>query len=246
MKGTMTDATPHTYEVTKRAYGKGHVYSIDGEKVERVTNIVRDIVAKGSGFDRWLRLDTVKGFQRLIAETPDADYRTQPPWEVMRSFPRDRSPLERGTAVHEAIEHGNFDPAEHHPEDQGYVRAAAAFHDANDLKAEAQELIVGSKQYRYAGTLDWRGSLNGESVLLDWKTFTRDGGKPYESYYLQLAAYETASLEMGYEPTSNQFIVALYPSGDYSLFPNLARPGDWIDAIGWYSQLVDLRERMAA
>lgn len=230
------------YEITKVPKGRGHTYAIDGEECERVTNIVRAIISKGGGFEWFLKTDAIAGFQRLLRENPTADYTTQSPRDLLKWSRPARGPMDRGTAVHAAIEIGDFEPSNFHPDDQGYVKAAAAFHADHELVPEAQELIVGSKQYAYAGTLDWRGSLDGRSVILDWKT----SKAAYAEYHLQLAAYEVASVEMGFDPTDAQLIVLLRPDGTYEAVETVADAGDWLCALDWYRALTNVQERVAA
>lgn len=235
------------YEVTKRKHGRGHVYEIDGEKVERVTQIIKTILAKGGGFERWLQLDAVERFQRLIIENEKADWTTQTPSDILKwSKGGARDPLARGTAVHKAAETQDFEIAKYHPADQGYVTAVARFFQEEQPIIHEQELVVGSKELGYAGTLDAHGELGNHMVLLDWKTANKAGTKPYAEYHLQLSAYELASVEMGYEPTDRQLIVMLYPDGEYAKFTARATPDHWRAAMAWYGQLAAVQEAIAA
>jgi hypothetical protein len=49
-----------------------------------------------------------------------------------------------------------------------------------------QEILMVSEQYRYGGTPDAIGELDGKLILLDWKT----SNAVYQDYLIQLAAYK--------------------------------------------------------
>lgn len=54
------------------------------------------------------------------------------------------------------------------------------------LEVLAQEVSLVSREYRYGGTLDAVGWVNGELCLLDWKS----SNALYADYLLQIAAYK--------------------------------------------------------
>lgn len=54
------------------------------------------------------------------------------------------------------------------------------------LLSDYQELQLVSPEYRFGGTPDAIGEINGEVVLLDWKT----SNSVYQDYLIQLAAYQ--------------------------------------------------------
>jgi hypothetical protein len=64
------------------------------------------------------------------------------------------------------------------------------------------EQPVWSEYYEYAGTMDLLAEVNGEPMLLDWKT----GKRIYEEAYLQNAAYRFALEEMGLVPHTDERI----------------------------------------
>lgn len=222
------------YTVEKRKHGRGHIYEIDGVKMPRVTEICKTIVAKGGGFERWLQLDAIQRFQRILEEQPDADWTTQKASDILKwSAGAARSPLDRGTAVHRAAETQDFDIGNYHPGDQGYVRALAKFFEEEKPEITDQELKVGSKKLGYAGTLDARGFIGEDSVIWDYKT----SKAAYAEYHFQVAAYEYASIEMGYGPTHRQLIVLLREDGSYEKVGSRVAPVDWPKAMAWYDLL---------
>lgn len=62
----------------------------------------------------------------------------------------------------------------------------------NGFKADAGELTVYSDCYGYAGTLDCKGKIGDEIIIIDFKTSKRI----YKEAYLQISAYADAYCEM--------------------------------------------------
>ncbi len=234
------------YAITKRAHGRGHIYEIDGQRVPRVTTILDTIIAKGGAFRSWLQRDAIQRFQKLLLEHPEGDWSTQAPGDILKWALPVRTPLDRGGEVHRALESGDLDYRHYHAEVQPYIRAAARFMAEEAPEVESVETIIGSKSLSYAGTCDARGSLGGKRAIWDYKTANRAGSEPYLQYHLQLAAYELAWQEMGYEPTERQLVIMLYPDGEYAKFSSIARPHDWQEAMSWYERVVDLSQQMSA
>jgi hypothetical protein len=91
-----------------------------------------------------------------------------------------------GTLVHEAIEARlNGLPI---PSPENGAQAIGAFlkwEEQNNIEIVQQEIQLVSEEYRYGGTLDAVGIVDGTYVLLDWKT----SKGVYKNYLLQLAAY---------------------------------------------------------
>lgn len=74
-----------------------------------------------------------------------------------------------------------------------------------DLKPIAVEQTVYSETHGYAGTMDLLALVNGEAVVLDWKT----GKAVYNEAHLQNAAYRHAIREMGHGDPKKGLIVRL-------------------------------------
>jgi hypothetical protein len=101
----------------------------------------------------------------------------------------------RGTAVHQAIHYFNehdldvLDFAETFPAYAGYVQSWIRLMDSGRLRTVLCEHRVASLRPRYAGTLDWIGTLDGEAALIDFAT-----GHPEDvCKHLQTAAYVLAA-----------------------------------------------------
>ncbi len=101
-----------------------------------------------------------------------------------------------GTLVHAAIEAalaGNPLPGTFCEGDASYdevpARAYGAFlkwQKQTKIEILNQEMLLVSEEYRYGGTPDAVGVVDGKLVLLDWKT----SKGVYKNYILQLAAYK--------------------------------------------------------
>ena len=113
-----------------------------------------------------------------------------------------RSATELGTAVHDAVEHYALTGTRPDVDDE-----VAPFLDRFDEWAQlwqpeyvAAEAAVYNKTYGYAGTLDAIAVIDGQQVLMDYKTSKRSIGSdgkptgPYPEAALQLAAYRHAEI----------------------------------------------------
>ena len=85
-----------------------------------------------------------------------------------------------------------------------------------------EERLV-SEEYRYGGTPDLLAELNGEFVLIDFKT----GGGIYKSYYHQVAAYRKLLEEQDW-PVASARILRISPDDDqYEVGIQLDFDCDW-------------------
>lgn len=117
----------------------------------------------------------------------------------------------RGQEVHEwlALEDEGFIEGDEPPEEiLGYVQAYLRFKTESGFIPERIEHVVVNETYRYAGTLDRTGKLNGKKALLDLKAVAKVG--PATS--LQTAGYE-ACLPEHHE----RYALQLRPDGSYRL-----------------------------
>ena len=92
-----------------------------------------------------------------------------------------------GTLVHAAIEAKlNDAPLPLLPEEGAKaINAFLEWEKQNKIEILEQEIQLVSEEFRYGGTLDAVGLVDGKYVLLDWKT----SKGVYKNYLLQLAAY---------------------------------------------------------
>jgi len=122
---------------------------------------------------------------------------------------------ERGTAVHRACEYfleGDLDESSLDERIAGHVEALRRFLRESGFVATHTEERVISSRYRFAGTLDLVGPLNGRNALIDFKT-----GEPLPQHALQTAAYQIAFEEMGLGRIEDRFGLYLRGDGRYRL-----------------------------
>ena len=207
----MTDAP----EIKRRNYGRGHGYTLNGEKVPGVTTII------GAGLPKpalmgWAaktiaeyvadRLDQADGHvlaDQLIDDLAELARTKGKPWpdklsrtkvaELLKGVhyeDRDQA-ANRGTAVHnlaEKLAHG--EEVEVPEELTGHVDSYLQFLDDWQPTDALLEFVVGNTPHRYSGTGDMIATLiDGRRWLLDIKT-SRSG--PFGEVALQLAGYRYA------------------------------------------------------
>ena len=140
---------------------ESHSYTVDGEAFPSVTEILRDLSAREYRF-------------------VDAGLMASAAW--------------LGTAVHFLIEldiAGTLDEAALDPQLHCYLAKWRQFRAQSGFVPLLSESKVFSRRYRYAGTLDMFGTLNGEAALIDAKRCA----KVPKTAGPQTAGYETALRE---------------------------------------------------
>lgn len=236
-------------------------YKVNGEPARSVTEILEWIDGKGKfGAGAWWGQEQgVKGTLRLIDEgcinldlpADDATHIAQvvkllKHHKLTVNHVRDAA-ADRGTAVHDAAEQCAMlgvvpNPGDFPPEQRGYVQAFAKWVVDYDPTFVATEVVVASPTYQYAGTYDIRCKIGDRLGLGDYKTSKR----LYNSVFLQLEAYEVASIECGQEPTDFRFAVRLGADGEYEYEESVYGPGDWIAQVEAYRCQVDADARRRA
>jgi hypothetical protein len=186
--------------ITRRNYGKGHGYTLDGRKVPGVTTIT-GMTAKRAlidwagnttaayAVDYWEELAALRVSQRLDR------------LRAARNEDRDTA-AHRGTQVHalaaRLIKGEEVEPPE---EIAGHVEAYVDFLNRTQARAAHTELVVASRRWRYCGTLDLiadlceleleRERIEAARWLLEIKT-SRSG--VYMESALQLTGYRSAEV----------------------------------------------------
>lgn len=127
---------------------------------------------------------------------------------------------QRGTSVHALTMLSDDDLIDHHtPVPAEYVKyldAWVKFRTETDYEPMLVEHRIYHPTYRYAGTLDRAGKLNGQYAVLDIKT-----GKAMPATGIQLAAYQACI-----QPAHARFAVELHDDGTYKLIEYRDR-NDW-------------------
>lgn len=195
-------------------------HKVNGEKVPSVTQILK--VLDKSGPLMWWSWRL--GLQSIAARVERGE--TLPGnWEILESeLKRDKETpnharnksAARGTGVHDAAELWALEQTVPNPndfpeEERGYVQALALWITEQKPEYIETEIPVGSAEHGFIGKFDFRAKVDGKVVIGDYKT----SKGIYVEHFLQLAAYELASVEMGNEPTEGQLVVRLGADGTY-------------------------------
>jgi hypothetical protein len=166
---------------------------------------------------------------------------------------------DRGRGVHDAFElwakEGHLpDPAMFPPAEQGYVQGLRRFIEESGAKAVAAEVQVGSVKHGYAGRYDIRIEYPNDVDLVVHHTPKRGEQRAtlaagvylddlktskdvYASHFLQLEAYEEASVECGYGPTEGRGVIHVDAEGNYKRVPSYATFADFRAVLGvWKAQ----------
>jgi hypothetical protein len=122
-----------------------------------------------------------------------------------------------GDALHHAIEldlRDDLDIASLDQEVVGYFEGWLRFRRETYFISLFSEKQVASTKYRYAGTLDFAGFIEGAECLIDGKTTAA----LHPAVALQTAAYHNAACEMGLlRPSAKRYALRLKPDGTYVL-----------------------------
>src|SRR5260370_25036887 len=219
-------------KLTRKNYGKGHSYYLDGEKIPGVTSILGDGLAKpalsswaaktvgGYAVDNWDTLGELKLSERLKS-LENAHY-------------ADRDAAgKRGTEVHKLAEALNAGKKVAVPDElAGHVEASVKFLDEHDPQVVLTEasVVYLKPLNEYAGTLDLVADFPalGQRLLCDVKT-ARSGVFPDNA--LQLAAYRYADSYLDGTtlkpmPQVDGCAVIHVPADGYSLVPLEAGPAE--------------------
>ncbi len=98
-----------------------------------------------------------------------------------------------------------------------------AWEKQNTMSPVMIEAPLVSEEFKYGGTPDLLAELNGEFVLIDFKT----GGGIYDSYFYQVAAYRKLLEEQGW-PVASARILRISPDDDqYEVAMQLDFDRDW-------------------
>lgn len=176
---------------------------------------------------------------------------------------------DRGTSVHTALELwaktgklaiSNVFP----PEEQGYVQGLNKFIVESGAAAVASEVMVASVKHKYAGRYDLdallgdgadgaqvfthitpKGRGDKKEAIEDglWRIDLKTSGAVYDSYHLQIEAYEEAARECGYPATENRAILRVTEDGRYELKRSKATFADFKAVLGAFRALQRVKAR---
>lgn len=171
---------------------------------------------------------------------------------------------DRGQSVHDAFESwANNDvwpQPDIYPEtERGYVRGLIRFLEDAAIEPGGTEIMVGSIEHDYAGRYDLRAimadsdlvtktyprrvdkveTIEGGSFILDLKT----SSGVYPTHFMQLEAYEAASVECGYTPTQGRAVIHVTADGKYEFVRSKATIDDFLAVKSAYDALESMKRR---
>ena len=164
------------------------------------------------------------------------------------------SAADRGTNVHDALEQwaktGHLPSPGDFPESEvGYVNGLVAFLEDARPEPVRTEVMVGSVEHGFAGRYDLELRLNETrtlrrtpkrayhdigpgTYLVDFKS---SKGVYPSTHFRQLAAYEAARVECGYEPTDAQYVLNANGEGSYAFVKSTATLADFLAVLSVYN-----------
>lgn len=218
--------------ITRREYGKGHSYYVDGAKFDGVTTLISEGVPKPA-LIKW----AAKSVATYVADaTPDAlatlrDLGRDGMIDALKGVPYSQSSAAavKGTDVHTLAEQlANGAEVEVPEHLAGYVESCVKFLDDYEVAPIATEAVVCNRRWRYAGTADLFATISiggaKEQTVLDWKT---GASGVWPEAALQLSAYRHAEVYVDKDGTEQSIadlgLTAAYAvwlrSDGYDLIP---------------------------
>jgi hypothetical protein len=178
--------------------GNNHWYLIDGRKADGVTTVINKGMPKPAlvGWAAKVVAEKAVG----IAEDMPAMFERMGRDAVVNALKREPNlqrdtAADRGTQVHrlaDELVHGR--EVDVPDELSAYVDSAVAFMNTWRPRPVLSEIVVASRRWGYAGTLDLVADLpDGRRVLFDYKT----GKSVWPETAMQLAAYRHADCYLG-------------------------------------------------
>lgn len=175
--------------ITRREFGSGHVYSLDGRRCPGVTTIIRNS-SPSTGLLKWYGREAAEwALTHMDARETLGDKEWVNACARAAEDTRDKS-AERGRAIHAAAEAlADGKPIEVPEEIATPARSIIEFLTVWEARVLARECVVFHTGHRYAGQFDVIAELkDGARWLIDYKT----GKGVYPDVALQLAAYRNA------------------------------------------------------
>jgi len=219
---------------------KKHVYTVANEIVPSVTGIT-GIIDKSGPLMWWGIGQCIDWIKENMANTDLTDeVAAKAFWhDAHRAhFRASKTATDIGHMAHEWIEKC-LNPIEATPSMPvnkqllATVESWLAWADEVDLQPVDTEFKVYSRDYKYAGTCDYDGLINGERCICDWKT----GKAVYPEHRLQTAAYQIArEEELSVEYQARWIVVLPKDGGD--IITERIDPSDYSrDAEGFLGAL---------
>jgi len=189
----------------------------------------------------------ISGFLEVLRQCsvdpdcPGAEERLKKALNVLRCSPSAvvQDSALRGTRVHKAfVDFASTGQLAQGSDLLGYLSSLQHFIDEFKPEIIDVEQRVYSPSLRVAGTYDLYAKIDGQLVVIDWKTSKRI----YDSHHLQAAAYEGMRRELG-QHEATAMIVRLNPEGGVPEF--VQTKATWDDFKACYA-LWQARKRIEA
>lgn len=224
-------------------------HQVNGEHVPSVTQILK--VLDKSGPLMWWAW---RGALQSIAARVDRGESLPKDWKVLEAELKEAKETPnhrrnkagaRGTGIHDAAELWALEkkvpnPNDFPEEERGFVQALASWIADKEPEFLEIEVPVGSAEHGFIGKFDFRGVVDGKTVIGDYKT----SSGVYVEHFLQLAAYELASVEMGNEPTEGQLVVRLAEDGSYEQVYSRATANQFLSVKAAYEAQKAVNEEL--
>lgn len=191
-----------------------------------------------------LEADDPANFFRWLVKTDDEQLKNALTASKLTVNHHRGKAAERGTAVHKVGEHfgrtGVF-PRMRFPKDQqGFVKGLKDWLTKTQPSFVKTELVVASKVYRFAGTLDGVCMIDGKTCLIDYKTSEK--GAVYTEAHLQAAGYELALLESYGIKVDEKWIIGINQEGEVNPVKGQASTNDFLAVLDVYNRLKNVSD----
>lgn len=213
---------------TRRNYGRGHAYYLDGRKLDGVTTILSKGLPKPALVNWAARCAAELAVNEwdTLAELPVADRLKR----ISKAHDAARNTAAvKGTRIHALADKLARGEEVAVPDElAGHVESCVRFLNDYDVVTVHTERPVYHEKYLYAGTFDLLAMLGGKTWLLDFKT---SGSGAYGDTAFQLAAYRYAThfLAPGDQarpmPLVDECGVVWLRADGYDLYPYYADAG---------------------
>lgn len=236
-------------EPDENGKSKRRCYLVDGEKLVSVTTVLGCLEKPGLMYAS--EKLAIAGAIELAAEgelptTVDGAL-SRLKSRDLRFFQQWGRKATRGTVAHEDLvrlavgEEEPRDLSEFTPDQRGFIRGVSAWYADERPQIDETEVMVASPKFGFAGRHDLFGRLPQRhptaKFLLDLKTVEllprfkdKTVRPPYPENLLQLAGYELARRESGYEPSDFQGVLRVDSTGAYDFFCTVVEI-DWFLAV---------------
>lgn len=160
-------------KITRAEFDHTHFYFVDGEYMPGVTSILDEASPTGYGLKQFFLNHTAADAEEIRSESAEFGSRMH--------------------GLYEQLLNGvELDVHDEEIKVLKHLMAFKSWHDDFKPKDTRSEMMVYSKKYWYAGTLDFVGSHEGQRWLVDFKT----SSAIHFNHEIQLVAYRQAYEEM--------------------------------------------------